>query len=177
MSEALPTREQAIGLLRESGCSDKVINHCIAVAKLAVETAEALRKKGFDVNVLLVEIGGLLHDLGRSKTHSVNHAVVGVEIAKSAGLPELVISIIKRHVGGGITHTEAKQFGWPTDDNYIPTSLEEKLVSYADKLIAKGKRVSIDRTLKELSREGKVEAAMRVLRLHEEIKALLGDQQ
>ena len=103
MSEKLPSREQALKLLHESQCSVKVIKHCKAVAKLALEIAEACREKGLNVDLQLVEIGALLHDVGRSKTHTVNHAVVGAEIAKSAGLPEPVISIIKRHVGGGIT--------------------------------------------------------------------------
>ncbi len=103
MSEKLPSREQALQLLRENHCSVKVIKHCKAVARLALETANALKEKGLQVDSDLVEIGALLHDIGRSKTHTVNHAVVGAEIAKSAGLPESVISIIKRHVGGGIT--------------------------------------------------------------------------
>ena len=176
MSEKLPSREQAIHFLHESGCSARVVRHCEAVAKLAVETAEAFRKKGLDVDVALVEIGALLHDIGRSKTHTVNHAIVGVEIAKSAGLPEPVVSIIKRHVGGGITGDEAKELGWPTDDVYVPFTLEEKIVSYADKLIASGKRVSVERTIEQLSREAKPEAARRVRKLHEEIDELIGDR-
>jgi uncharacterized protein len=176
VNRELPSREQAIQLLRASGCSDKVVRHCEAVSKLAVETAKILRKKGFDVDVPLVEIGGLLHDLGRSKTHGVNHAIIGAEIAESAGLSESVVYIIKRHVGGGITADEAKQFGWQAYDSYIPASLEEKIVSYADKLIDKGKRVPIDRTVAGLEKEGKHEAAIRVQRLHDEIEALIGDQ-
>jgi len=105
-----------------------------AVSKLAVEIAEKCRKKGYDVNLELVEIGALLHDIGRAKTHTVHHAITGAEIARSLDLPEPVISIIKRHVGGGITQKEAKKLGWPKDI-YTPQTLEEKIVSYADKLI------------------------------------------
>ena len=152
------------------------MRHCEAVAKLAVETAEAFQKKGLDVDVALVEIGALLHDIGRSKTHTVDHAIVGAEIVKSAGLPDPVVSILKRHVGGGITGEEAKKLGWPTDDVYIPLTLEEKIVSYADKLIASGKRVPVERTIEQLSREAKPEAARRVRKLHEEIVELIGDQ-
>lgn len=176
MSERLPSREQAIQLLRESGCSAKVLRHCEAVATLAVETAKTLRKRGLQVDINLVEIGALLHDVGRSKTHSVYHAVVGAEIAKSYGLPSSVLLIIKRHVGGGITADEANELGWPKEDGYIPLSLEEKIVSYADKLIEKGRRVPIEKTLGQLSREAKPSAAIRVRKLHEEIEALIGDQ-
>ena len=173
MSETLPSREQALQLLREHGCSAKVINHCKAVAELAVETANILKEKGFQINSELVKIGALLHDIGRSKTHAVNHVVVGAEIAESAGLPDSIVSIIKRHVGGGITIAEAEKLGWPKDV-YMPITLEEKVVSYADKLIENSKRAPIDLTVKKLSGELKWEAAKRVQKLHEEITSLIG---
>jgi uncharacterized protein len=171
----LPSREQAIQLLRESQCSPKVIKHCKAVAELALETAEKCKQNGLNVNLELVEIGALLHDIGRSKTHSVHHAVVGAEILKAADLPEPVISIVKRHVGGGITPNEAAQLGWPKDV-YAPVTIEEKIVSYADKLIAKAKRVPIEVTVAELADEGRHAAAERVLSLHKEIAGLIGDR-
>jgi len=174
VSEKLPSREQALKLLHESKCSVKVIKHCRAVTKLALEIAEACREKGLNIDLELVEIGALLHDVGRSKTHTVNHAVVGVEIAKSAGLPEPVISIIKTHVGGGITVSDAEKLGWPKDV-YVPITLEEKIVSYADKLIEGSKRVPIEITIEKLSRELKGDAAERVRKLHEEITGLVGD--
>jgi uncharacterized protein len=175
VSDKLPSREQALQLLIENGCSGKVVNHCLAVSKLALETAEALKKRGFQVDLELVEIGGLLHDIGRSKTHSVNHAVEGFKIAEYAGLPKPVVSIIKRHVGGGITPVEAEAFGWPTDDVYVPITIEEKIVSYADKLIENSKQVPVEVTVEHLFREGKPEAAKRVQKLHDEIAKLIGD--
>jgi uncharacterized protein len=90
VSERLPTRGQALQLLRKSGCRENVIRHVEAVSALAVEIGEACRKKGFSVDLELVEIGGLLHDIGRAKTHSVHHAVLGADIARSFGLPEWV---------------------------------------------------------------------------------------
>ena len=175
MSETLPSRERALKLLVENGCSINVVNHCQAVARLALETAEILNKKGLKVDLELVEIGALLHDIGRSRTHTVNHAIEGAEIARQSGLPRPVVSIIKRHVGGGITANEARALGWPTDDVYVPLTLEEKVVSYADKLIEKGKRVSVELAIDQLCRESKPEAAERVRKLHEEITALLGN--
>jgi uncharacterized protein len=56
-----------------------VIKHCEAVAELAVEIAKACKEKGLNVNLELVEIGALLHDIGRSKTHSVHHAMAGAK--------------------------------------------------------------------------------------------------
>ena len=174
MSEKLPTREQAINLLRESGCQENVIKHCEAVANLAIELAKKCIEKGVNANLELVEIGALLHDIGRAKTHSVHHAIVGVQIARNLGLPEPIIAIIKRHVGGGITAQEAKRLGWPKDV-YIPQTIEEKIVAYADKLIEGSKRVSIEETIQKFSKELPPPAIARIRRLHREMSALIGD--
>ena len=176
MSSLLPNREQAIELLHKSKCPQQVINHCIAVANLALETAKKISANGLEVNLELVEAGALLHDLGRSKNHTVDHGLIGAQMAQSIGLPESVISIIKRHVGGGITAEEAAGFGWPKD-TYDPQTLEEKIVSYADKLINHSKRVPIEMEIKRLQKENKVEAAERVRKLNEEITSLLGNKQ
>ena len=176
MSSLLPNREQAIELLHKSKCPQQVINHCIAVANLALETAKKISANGLEVNLELVEAGALLHDLGRSKNHTVDHGLIGAQMAQSIGLPESVISIIKRHVGGGITAEEAAWFGWPKD-TYAPQTLEEKIVSYADKLIDHSKRVPIELEIKRLQKENKVEAAERVRKLNEEITSLLGNKQ
>jgi uncharacterized protein len=170
----LPSREQAIRFLYKSGCSNNVIKHCKSVAKLAVEIAEACKERGLNVDLELVEIGALLHDIGRAKTHSVHHAVIGAEIAKSFEISEDVVSIIKRHVGGGITDQEAKKLGWPKDI-YIPQTLEEKIVSYADKLIDGSRRVPIEKTIEEFSKELPPEAIERLKKLHEEMMDLIGD--
>jgi len=173
VSSGLPNREQALELLHKNKCPPQVISHCLAVADLAVETANKLQSKGVKVNVELVEAGALLHDLGRSKIHSVDHAIVGAKIAQSIGLPEPVIRIIKRHVGAGITAKEAQALGWPKD-TYTPQTIEEKIVSYADKVIDKSKRVPIETEIEKLQKENKVEAAERVRKLNEEINSLLG---
>lgn len=176
MSERLPSRQKALSLLSEVGCSRQVIEHCKAVEKVALQIARACEKKGVNVDVRLVQIGALLHDIGRSKTHSVDHAVVGMEIAESLGLPKTVISIIGRHVGGGISVDEAKKLGWPVK-NYLPQTLEEKIVTYADKLIERLKRVPIEQTIAKLSWDlGETHPAIeRVKKLHAELSSLIGD--
>jgi uncharacterized protein len=174
VSEQLPTREQAMQFLRLSGCRENVVRHVEAVSELACEIAVAASKRGYPVNVELVEIGGLLHDIGRSKTHSVHHAVVGAEIAESLGLPKPVVSIIKKHVGGGITARDAKKLGWPRDV-YVPQTLEEKIVCYADKLIEGSRRVPIERTIDKLSQELPSATIERIWKLHEEMLSLVGE--
>ncbi len=175
MNSLLPSREQAIELLRINKCPLQVIHHCEAVADLAVETAKKLQEKGLTIDVDLVNAGALLHDLGRSKNHTVDHAIIGAQMAQALGLPESIIRIIKRHVGAGISANEAAKLGWPKD-TYIPQTLEEKVVCYADKLIDHGKRKPVETEITKLQKENKREAAERVRKLYDEITTLLGNK-
>jgi uncharacterized protein len=172
VSKSLPSREQAIAILQKNSCSPKVITHCQAVASLALELAEEFRLKNYFVDLALIEAGALLHDLGRSKNHSVHHAVEGMKIAQTEGLPDSIVCIIKRHVGAGITADEAAQLNWPKDV-YVPQSLEEKIVCYADKCISGNERISVEVTIKQLYDKNLVDAAERVRNLHNEINSLL----
>ncbi|MGE5187485.1 MAG: HDIG domain-containing metalloprotein [Betaproteobacteria bacterium] len=174
MNKALPNREQAIQILKDAKCRPQVINHCIAVTDYALNLACKLQQKGHTIDLPLVEAGGLLHDLGRAKTHTVDHAVRGGQMAEILGLPEGVSRIIKRHVGAGITEEEAQVLGWPRD-TYMPQTLEEKIVCYADKRVDQGGVVPIENEISRLLKEGRMAAAERVRRLHVEITNLLGN--
>jgi uncharacterized protein len=174
VTATLPNREQAINLLKIKNCPPQVITHCITVTDLAVQIARKLQDRGCTVDLGLVEAGGLLHDIGRSKTHAVDHSLVGAQIAQTIGLGQDVINIIKRHVGAGITPEEAEWLGWPKD-NYIPQTIEEKVVCYADKRIDHDQIKPIDVEIERLQKGGFGEAAERVRRLHVEITQLLGE--
>ena len=176
MIEQLPSQDKAIKLLEKSGCSPNVIQHCKTVAKLAVEMARVLQKRGFTVDTELVEIGALLHDIGRSKTHSVDHAIAGAKIAESVGMPDAVTRIIERHVGAGIPQDEAMELGWPRK-SYLPETLEERIVAYADKLVEGNERVPINKTIAQFSRKlGKNHPSIaRLKALDNEFQSLLGE--
>lgn len=176
-NKRLPSPEEAVNILRNSGCSPNVIRHCKAVAKLAVKIARKCIENGANIDLELVHVGALLHDIGRSKTHSVNHPVVGAKIARSLGLPERLTSIIERHLGGGISAEEAQEFGWPPG-SYMPETLEEKIVTYADKLVEGSRVVSVENAVKKLQqRLGQDHpSARRVMKLHAEIMKLCGEK-
>ena len=99
---------------------------------MALSLVERLRDP---VDRELVRLGGLYHDIGRSRTHDIGHAIAGVDIGRSLGFSEQLLSIIERHVGAGITTVEARRLGLPVRD-YLPLTREEKIVSYADNLIS-----------------------------------------
>jgi uncharacterized protein len=118
-------------LLIEAGCSPGVVVHCRAVSRTAVLLAEQVKRISVDRE--LVRLGGLFHDIGRSRSHDIHHAIAGVKIGRELGFPEPLLSIIERHIGAGITAAEAERLGLPKRD-YLPLTPEEKIVSYADNL-------------------------------------------
>ncbi|MCK9420094.1 MAG: TIGR00295 family protein [Nitrospirae bacterium] len=117
-------------VLITAGCSRDVVEHCLAVSATAVSLVVRV-KAALDRE--LVRQGGLFHDIGRARTHGIDHAVAGVEIARELGFSEQLALIIERHIGAGITAAEAARLGLPQKD-YLPLTMEEKLVSYADNL-------------------------------------------
>jgi uncharacterized protein len=171
------SEKEAINLLTKAGCSPKVIRHCKAVAVLATRTAQKIAGNGITVDVGLVRIGALLHDIGRARTHDIEHAVKGVDIARSFSLPEPIICIIERHIGSGMTAGEAARLGLPKR-SFLPRSLEEKVVSYSDKLIRGSQELGFEEALASFSMElGRVlgsPAINRFKKLHNELAALTG---
>ncbi len=186
---------ECVEILRKVGCSEEVIRHCIAVAELALEIARLRNSKrrrsrsseggeceaeegskgrgNEEVDEELVFRGALLHDIGRSRTHGIKHAYVGAEIARSLGLDERIVRIIERHIGAGIPAEEAKNFGLPAKD-FIPETIEEKIVACADNLIAHDRRMSIEEALKEFKERlgANHPAVERAKKLYEEVFAL-----
>ena len=118
-------------VLINAGCSPGVVAHCLAVSRTA--TALAARMRGVPVEIELVRLGGLVHDIGRSRTPDIGHALAGVDIGQRLGFPQVLLHIIERHIGAGITAGEAARLGLPRRD-YLPLTPEEKIVSYADNL-------------------------------------------
>jgi uncharacterized protein len=133
-----------INILIEAGCSPGVIAHCNAVSRTAVALAEKVNQVSVDRE--LVRLGGLLHDIGRSRSHDIHHALVGVTIGKELGFSEPILGIIERHIGAGITAAEAGRLGLPMKD-YLPVTPEEKIVSYADNLTKGASAMPFDEAL------------------------------
>jgi uncharacterized protein (TIGR00295 family) len=164
----IPTPDQCRMLLKEAGCSDKVICHCEAVREVALSIVKRTKA---DKN--LVEAGALLHDIGRSKTHGIDHGFVGARIARKLGLSEKIVSIIETHIGAGLTESVASSFGLPSKD-FIPRTLEEKIVCHADNLVDDCRRQDIEVEVEQALQEDHKEYALQLVKLHKEISDLIG---
>ncbi|MEK6656731.1 MAG: TIGR00295 family protein [Nitrospirota bacterium] len=160
--------EKEISLLKDIGCPDKVIEHVIAVAIAALSIADEVK---ISVDKELIRLGSLLHDIGRAKSHGIDHAVVGAEMAAELGMDEWIVRIIERHIGAGIPADEARAMGLPYKD-YLPISPEEKIVAHADNLLIGSRITSFEESLQRFKKLLGIEhpAIERFLKLNREIE-------
>lgn len=163
----------ALLFLRKNGVPENVIKHTIAVNKLAMEMARKIAKK-HKVDMRLVDEGSLMHDIGRAKTHGIDHGVVGAKMLRKMGINEGVCRIAERHILAGVAKSEAKGLGLPEAD-YLPVTLEEKIVSHADNMVDGDKVVGVEAKAKRAADWlGKDHPAVKRLKsLEREIESLL----
>jgi uncharacterized protein len=129
-------------LLREAGCSEKVILHCRAVRDVALEYAE----RNALVSARLVNEGAMLHDIGRGKSHTILHAQQGADYLRQIGIGEEIARIVECHTGAGLSADECTVLGL-SPRNCIPQTTEEKIVCHADNLVEGKRRVGIEESL------------------------------
>jgi uncharacterized protein len=155
-------------LLSCAGCSPKVIAHCRAVTECALEYAAG----NPDADRSLVFSGAMLHDIGRSRTHAIDHAQQGADLLREQGFPEDLARIVECHTGAGLTADECTLLGLSPRD-CIPSTTEQKIVTHADNLIAGHRRTTIDDTLASAIHLPK-KARKRMYRLSLEVGLLCG---
>ncbi|MFX0039814.1 MAG: HDIG domain-containing metalloprotein [Promethearchaeota archaeon] len=173
--EILPDRYFALDLLKMLKVPLSVRRHSEKVADKAIEIAHKIKKVKVDVN--LVEIGALLHDIGRVKTHSFKHALIGGKILKQRGFSNKLARICETHILGGLDKEDARRVGLP-EKNYIPSTLEEKIICLADKHMAGTREVTIqDRFNRWFRKYGRskilLKSKKRIEKIQKEIEELM----
>ncbi len=138
----MSSRSMALALMREIGASRSVITHSDRVEKVANSIAERMTANGVKVDADMVRLGALLHDIGRSRSHGLDHGIVGGRIIREHPAldfldresREALARICERHIGAGIPSDEAVRHGLPEGD-FSPHTLEEKIVAHADNMV------------------------------------------
>ncbi len=120
------TQDQALALLRKYNLPESRIRHCRVVASFAFDLAGRIhtRNPSLDVNPQKVRIAGLLHDIGRGRDG--DHEINSVAILKQEGLED---------IAGIVMHGsmyEISVLRGKTDESLLPSTLENKIVAYAD---------------------------------------------
>ena len=176
--------KQAIELLKKYAPDEerfkKVLEHSKAVQKVALRIAEEIVANGHHVDIKFLIGACLLHDIGRFKTgkdgeNIIQHGIIGAEILRKEGVDERYALVCERHIGSGIDKEdiEEQKLDLPLND-YIPESIEEKIVCYTDSLIFGNKEGTIEQVIERYRKEVGEKLVEKTKKLHEEIEKLRG---
>ena len=163
----------AYSLHKDLSIPRHIVDHCVEVSKEAEAIAGMLKCK---VDFEAVRIGGLLHDIGKYKSRSMDHGYIGGLLVRNVGFPRKIVRIVETHILGGLNAEEAEHFGLPPMD-FQPRTIEEKVVCYADKLYRGREYVGVEARFERFyARLGKrlflIKSYNRVISIEKELEGL-----
>lgn len=133
--------------------------HAEKVASFALELAAGHPE--LDIDIQFVEEAAMLHDLGIFLTDApriyccgsepyICHGYLGAELLRTLGL-ERHARVCERHTGVGLTKEQIVANGWrlPVKD-FVPETIEEQLICFADKFYSKTKFLEVRRTFEQV---------------------------
>lgn len=125
-----------------------LLTHSNSVAQKALAIANAHPELKLDTTFLreaamLHDIGVFLCDAPGIECHGtepyIRHGVLGAELLRREGFPRHA-RVCERHTGAGISLSEIRSQHLPLEErDYLPETLEEKVICYADKFFSKTK--------------------------------------
>lgn len=141
--------------------------HSKAVCQLALHISQQLH---LPLEQEEIENAALLHDIGIIATDAPGidcygsapylcHGVIGADMLRTDEVPEKYAKVAERHTGAGLTteEIEASRLPLPSDRSYLPQTLLERLICYADCFYSKGgdyRQKSIDRVRQSMDKFG-----------------------
>ncbi len=130
--KSLLTREECFELMDRHGMLGHIMDHSLAVTKVALFLSRELNKRGQTLDLGLVEAGSLLHDLAKTaclKTKE-DHAEAGFQLLVGLGY-QRIGEVVAQHI-----------VVWRIEDSSRVT--EEEVVNYADKRVRHDRIVSLE---------------------------------
>jgi len=106
-----------------------------------------------------VEEAAMLHDIGIFLTNApsiycfgtepyIRHGILGAQLVRNEGY-ELHARVCERHTGSGITIADIQKQSLPLPlQDYLPVTIEEQIICYADKFFSKT-HLEYERTVDE----------------------------
>ncbi len=123
-----------------------LLKHSRQVAQRALQIAQKHPELHADLRFL--EEGAMLHDIGVFRCHApaihcegtepyLRHGLIGGQLLREAGFPDHA-RVCERHTGTGLTAAEIREQHLPLPPaDYVPETIEEQLICYADKFYSK----------------------------------------
>lgn len=157
---------------------DIYLRHCRSVSDLALDIADRL---SLPLDRGETEAAAMLHDIGIFRTDApgihchgdapyLTHGAIGADLLRSEGAPEELARVAERHTGAGLSPDDLIKLNdilaekgaapaqlLPADRVYLPETLLEKLVCYADKFYSKSgdmQRKPLDRVRASMAKFG-----------------------
>lgn len=135
------------------------MDHARAVADFALGLAR--KHPELELDEAFIYEAAMLHDIGIFLTDAPRiycygseeylcHGYLGAELLRSIGL-EHHARVCERHTGTGLTKEVIERNGWnlPVKD-FVPETLEEQLICFADKFFSKTKFLHEPRTFEQV---------------------------
>ncbi|NDV54855.1 HDIG domain-containing protein [Parabacteroides sp. 52] len=144
-----------------------LVAHSRSVADKALSIARLHPEMALDKT--FIEEAALLHDIGvflchapsigcRGEAEYICHGYLGADLMRKEGFPRHAL-VCERHTGTGISLQMIREQKLPLPlRNFLPETLEEQLICFADKFFSKTKlekEKSVDKIKQGLSRYGK----------------------
>ena len=144
-------------------CENELKNIYMVHARAVADFALGLARKHpeLELDEAFVYEAAMLHDIGIFLTDAPRihcygseeylcHGYLGAELLRSIGL-ERHARVCERHTGTGLTKEVIERNGWniPVKD-FVPETLEEQLICFADKFFSKTKFLHEPRTFEQV---------------------------
>lgn len=123
-----------------------LLTHSKSVTDKALQIVD--RHPELQLDRQFIEEAAMLHDIGIVKCNApgifcygtepyIKHGIIGAEMLRSAGFPRHA-RVCERHTGAGIELSNILEQNLPLPhQNFLPETLEEQVICYADKFFSK----------------------------------------
>lgn len=143
-----------------------LIVHSQSVAQKALQIVSLHPELNLDRR--FVEEAAMLHDIGIIKTDApgiecygkepyIRHGLLGAEMLRAEGMPRHA-RVCERHTGAGLSLEDIVSQNLPLPhQDFLPETLEEKLICYADKFFSKthlDREKSVEKAEKSIAKFG-----------------------
>lgn len=160
------------------------ISHVESVTKMALDICD--KNPALRADRELVETAAMLHDVGICKVNApdigchgdapyIQHGILGAEIVRNEGFPEIG-DFCENHIGvGGFSKEYIVENRLPLPPrDMIPTTIEEKIVAFADKFFSKSaKSLTAPKKMEEIRRDAAKYGAEKVALFDEWLKMFI----